>query len=91
MHRIRRTIVVRGMTLVATAVCKLVITVGVTCLARHARVRTRQREFGCAVVERRRLPRSRRVTRLAVLTEIACHVIRVRRSGKVRCMTLIAA
>jgi hypothetical protein len=35
------------------------------------------------VVERRRLPRRHRVARLTTLTEVARHVIRVRRSGEV--------
>ena len=43
------------------------------------------------MIERRRLPRNRRVTGLTVLTEIACDVIRVRCSGKIRGMALIAA
>lgn len=77
-------------TLIAIGVGELVIAVRVTCLARQACVPTCQREFGCAVVERRRLPRRRRVARLTILTEVARHVIRVRSSGEVRCMTLIA-
>ena len=50
---------------------------------------TCQLEFRRVVVETRRLPGSRRMTRLATLAEVAGNVIRIRGSCEVRSMTLI--
>ncbi len=50
---------------------------------------SRQRKLRGAVVEGRRLPGGRRMTRLAVLAEIPCNVIRVGRAGKIRSVALI--
>jgi hypothetical protein len=80
-----------GMTLIAIGEDELIISVYVATLTRHGNVRTRQRQLGCVMIERRRLPRDCRVTCLTVLTEVACDVIRVCCSCKIRGMTLIAA
>ncbi len=58
-------------------------------LARGCQVRPRQRKLGCAVVERRRLPRGCGVARLAALAEIPRDVIGARRPCKIGTMTLV--
>jgi hypothetical protein len=63
----------------------------VTGIARRGHVSTRERELRGAVIERCRLPRCRRVTRLAVLTKVVRKVIWICRAVKVGTMTLIAA
>ena len=59
-------------------------------LTRSGRVDSGQREFGCAVVKGRGLPRRGRMARLTILTEIARNVVWIRCTGKVRTVTLIA-
>ena len=58
----------------------VVVDVTVRALARRHRVRARQREPGCGMVKRCRLPCSGVVARLASLRESAAHVIRIRRA-----------
>ena len=49
-----------------------------------------EREFRCAMVERRGLPRRCRMTGRTRLAEVAGDVIRVGRASEVRAVTLIA-
>ena len=65
----------------------VVVDVAVGTRPRRHRMRTRQRETGCAVIERRTLPRRRAVALLAGLREIRRDVIGVRRSLVVRQVT----
>jgi hypothetical protein len=78
------------MALIAIGIHQLIIAAGMARLTWHREMRTCKCEFGRAVVERCRLPCGRRVTRLTALAEIAGYVIRIRRSGEVGSMALIA-
>ncbi len=87
---IRRAIEIRAVALVAIRIHQLVIPVRMARLARGRKVRPCQREFCGAMVEGRGLPRRRGMARLAVLAEVAGNVVRIRRAGEIRAVTLIA-
>ena len=76
------------MTGIASRVGELVVVVRVARLTRCRHVRTRQRELGRAVIEGRRLPSRRRMTRRTVLAEIACNVVGVLCPVEFRTVTL---
>ena len=71
------------MTLVATRVRELVVTIDVTQLTRSRNMSPRQRELRRTVIERRRFPNIRRMTCLACVTESCRNVIWIRRRGKI--------
>ncbi len=60
-------------------------------LAGRGRVRSCQWEFGGAMIECRRLPRSCRVTRRAILTEVPCDVVWICCARKVGAVALVTA
>jgi hypothetical protein len=88
--RIGRLLVFRRVTLIAIGVDKLVVAVDMTRLACRRRVGPCQWEAGCAVIERRRLPRSCGMTTRAIMAEIPRHMIRVRSVVEIRLVALIA-
>lgn len=86
---IRRAVILRRVTCIASTVRKRVIPVCVAGLACCGDVCSRQGKFRCAVVKRCRPPGSSRVTRLADLTEISCRVIRIRGSLEIAGVALV--
>jgi hypothetical protein len=88
--RIRCAVKVRRVTLVAIRVVQLVVPVDMARLARCRNVGTRQREKRCTVIKRRWLPDRCTVTLRAIVTEVARHVVRVRRLLELSRMALIA-
>lgn len=81
---------ISGVARIASAVDEHVVAACVAGLAGSGYVRPRQWKLRRAVVERSRLPGSRRVTGLAGLTEIPGDVIRIRGSLEITCVALIA-
>jgi hypothetical protein len=79
------------MTRVTSRVGQLVIVVDVAGLAGSRRVCTRQRKFGCAVIERCRFPRRGRMTRLTILAEVVRHVIWIRGTVEIGAVALVTA
>jgi len=59
-------------------------------LALHRNVGTCQREIRGSMIKCRPTPIDRTMALLAIMAEIPRHMIRVRRSVEIRCMTLIA-
>jgi hypothetical protein len=53
-------------------------------------VHSRQRKLRCAVVECRGFPDTRRMTALAIVAVMRCHMVWIRRLCKVRRVTLVA-
>ena len=90
MIRIDRPGVVRVVAI--DAVCKesRVLVIFVTVFAGGRAVRTCQNKLGRVMVKGRRDPRTRRVTRLTLITETRQKVYRTRRPVVVRLMTLVA-
>ena len=90
MIRIDRPRVVRPVAI--DTVCRepRVLVVFVTVFAGGRAVRACQHKLGCVVVKGRRDPRTRRVTRLTLITETRQKVYRTRRPTVVRLMTLVA-
>jgi hypothetical protein len=86
---VRRSRIVGGVAWIAVSIYQLKVAVGVTCLARGCDVYPCQLKLRRVVIECRRLPDGGRMTRLAGVVEIACNVVRVVDSGKIRRMTLI--
>ena len=78
------------MTLEAVHVMQLVVSIHVARLARCRYVGTCQREECRVMVKRRRIPVRRRVTLCAIVTEVACYVIRICRLLELCLMTLEA-
>ncbi len=81
---------IRLMTLVAVGVNKLIVTIHVTRLTLDRNVSAGQREPCCAVIERCTRPVRRRVTLGAIMTEVACYMVRIGCVCEIRLMTLIA-
>jgi len=81
--RIRRLLEIRRMTLIAVSVLNLIVAVHVARLARCCSVRAREREIRARMIERRRSPCRCCVALCAVVTEVACHVVRICYSLKV--------
>ncbi len=81
---------VSTMALVAVGEDQLIISVGMTRLTRCGDVSTCQGKLGRAVIEYRRLPRSCRVTRCAILTEVPGDVVWICCAGKVSAVALVA-
>jgi hypothetical protein len=82
--RVRRLCKIRRMALIAPGVSELVVAIDMACLARSCYVCAAQCKPRRAVIERRRLPYIRGMTCLANVTETCRHVIRIRRSRKIR-------
>jgi hypothetical protein len=87
---IRRTLEIRGMTLITVRIHQFVIAAGVTRNTGCRNVRSCQRKFRRAVVEWCGLPRHRRMTRLASLTEGCRNVAGVHCPLEIRGVTLVA-
>ncbi len=87
---IRRTREVSAVALIAIGEHQLIVVIYMTRVARRGHVSAGERKLRGTMVKRRRLPRSGRVTRLAVLTEIIGDVVRVRCTVEVSAVTLIA-
>ena len=83
MVRIRCLLKVRLVALVAISIHQLIVPVGVARLARRCGVRACEREIRTRVIERRRSPCRCCVALCAVVTEVACHVVRICYSLKV--------
>jgi len=90
MVRIRSTIEIRCMTLIAISVCQLVVSIHMTCLALGSNVSPCQREVRCRMIKCGGTPVNRRMTLHAVVTKVTGHVIRIRCAAKISCMALIA-
>ncbi len=81
---IRRRVKIRIVTLIASRVRKIVVTVRVACLALHADVLAGQRKIRRAMVERRWLPGRRRMALCTVRRKTTLDVVWVCRPGKIR-------
>jgi len=88
--RIRRSVEVRRVTLVAVRIMQLIIAIHMAIDAGRRHMSTRQSKRRGRVIERRGLPHRCAVTLCAVMTEIVRHVIGIRRTLEICSVALIA-
>ncbi len=87
---VRRAGEVGCMTLVTVGIRELIIPVRMACLAIDRRMRSIEGEFCRVMVERRRLPCSRRVAGQTCMAEITGDMVRIRCAGEIGCVALVA-
>jgi hypothetical protein len=88
--RIRRRREVRRVALMTISVHELIVAAHMAGCTWRSHVHPRERELGCAVIKRRRLPGGRRVALCAGLRKCQRHMIWIRRCIVISPMTIDA-